>query len=256
MIVVRTHPLEDTALIAAALPEEPMIRAGDERQVRVALREAELAILGYRGRFLEEHLAELSRVATDFALAPVILVTDRAPRVARQTAAMSLAAVHWYEALDQLPESVDHARLTSALGDMARAVEGSSLPPKLSMALSLALRRTNDRPFKTVTALARTVGCAPVTIRQEFRAAAPEGYTAANFLAALIALRAMHLHRTGMAWKVVFAKLGYSRRAFERLLESWPGCGCKDLAFMHPRDLLARFVEERLIPVLGPLEAP
>jgi len=254
MIVVRTHPLEDAALIAAALPEEPMIRAADQRQVRVALREAELAILGYRGRFLEEHLAELSRVARDFALAPVILVTDRIPRVARQTATMSLAAVNWYEALDQLPETLDRVRLTSALEEMAQAVEGSRLPPKLRVALSLALRRANDLPFKTVEALATAAGCTPVTIRQEFRAAAPEGYTAANFLAALLALRAMHLHRTGMAWKAIFPELGYSRRAFERLLASWPSRGCKDLALMYPRELIARFLTERLAPILRRFE--
>jgi hypothetical protein len=46
MIVIRTHPLEDAALVAAALPDEECIHAPDERQVRVALRETNLAIFG------------------------------------------------------------------------------------------------------------------------------------------------------------------------------------------------------------------
>lgn len=251
MIVIRTHPLEDAALVAEALPDEECIHAPDERQVRVALREADLAIFGYRGRFLREHLAELSRVIRDFALSATILVTDRAPRVARLTASLQLGAILWYERLPELPNTLADVRLYHALERMAQAVERSNLPPKLRAALALALRRANDRPFLTLRALAKAVGCAPVTLRQEFRAVAPEGYTAVHFLEALVVLRAHHLSRTALPWKAIYPEFGWSRRAFERMLKHWPGIGCKDLAATASHDLLLRFVNERLDPILN-----
>jgi len=250
MIVVCTEPPEDarrlTGVLGAGKTEISVI--GEPGELPAALRDAECLILGYRGRFLEEHLAEVAQLVRRFPALPVILVTGREPRVARWLSDVRLASVLWYrDVWSRLPAAILDARNHTAFARLAAEVEASETPPALKRALLLAFLRGATVPFRLVKELAEAAGCSPVTVSQQFRACVGTDATLSGLLNGLIVLRAQHLRLTGLAWETLASDhLDVSRATLHRKVRVWPGCTLSELEFLPPRDLLARFAEERL----------
>lgn len=251
-IVCYAEPAEEMSTLTSPLEGFDVVRAEDERQIREALREANVLVLAVRGELSKAWRAMVARLRRAFPSVAFVLVTEREPTAAEWMVGLSFEALVWREqAAEDLEGGLARARASAAFEQMARAIESSDLPRGLRRALALALRRTLEDPFPTLQALADAVTHQLVTLRQEFAAHAPEGYTLGDFLSALHVLHAVHLRHTGLSWQAVAHSLGFTRRTLRRKATAWPKSGLKDLEALDPRHLLRHFVDEHLAPLLG-----
>lgn len=211
----------------------------------------ECLVFSCRSGLLAERIALLREVERKLPWVPVILVTDREIAIARLLSRVQVADLVWFEDVEsQLAARIESACGASALLQMAEKIRRSTAPPALRSAVAYSLREARRTPVRNVQALAAAVGCAPVTLFQQFQARARGRTTLNRFLGALAVLRAQQLRATGAKWKHVGAQLGLPRETLRRKAKRWPGCNLLDLERIPPDQLLAAFASEHFAPLL------
>lgn len=211
----------------------------------------ECLVFSSRSGLLAERIALLREVERKLPWVPVILVTDREIAIARLLSRVQVADLVWFEDVEsQLAARIESACGASALEQLAEKIRRSTAPPALRSAVAYSLRETRRTPVRNVQELAAAVGCAPVTLFQQFQARARGRTTLNRFLGALAILRAQQLRATGAKWKNVGARLGLPRETLRRKAKRWPGCNLLDLERIPPDQLLAAFASEHFTPLL------
>lgn len=211
----------------------------------------ECLVFSCRSGLLAERIALLRDVERKLPWVPVILVTDREIAIARLLSRVQVADLVWFEDVEsQLAARIESACGASALLQLAEKVRQSIGPPALRSALVYSLREARRTPVRNVQELAAAVGCAPVTLFQQFQARALGRTTLNRFLGALAILRAQQLRATGAKWKNVGAQIGLPRETLRRKARRWPGCNLVDLERIPPDQLFAAFASEHFAPLL------
>lgn len=211
----------------------------------------ECLVFSCRSGLLAERIALLRDVERRLPWVPVILVTDREIAIARLLSRVQVADLVWFEDVEsQLAARIESACGASALEQMAEKIRISTAPPALRSAVVYSLREARRTPVRNVQELAAAVGCAPVTLFQQFQARALGRTTLNRFLGALAVLRAQQLRATGAKWKEVSAQLGFPRETLRRKAKRWPGCNLLDLERIPSDQLLATFASEHFTPLL------
>lgn len=131
MIKILADSPDDGALIAKAID-------GDARIVTDSVRfangdgDVECRILGCRQPIPPERIELLRNIDRAAPWVPVILVTDRAPDVARRLSDVRVAAVVWFAELrTELEPGIAAARQSVPLLRLAERAEEAELPPAL-----------------------------------------------------------------------------------------------------------------------------
>ena len=178
--------------------------------------------------------------------APVIFVTDPAPEVARWLGESGVSDIVWFDDVrTELRPRVE------VLFGLAGEILGSTLPPALRNALAHSLRAATDRPVRNVGELADMLRRSPVTLSQAFRRSVSGEATLSSFLGALVILAAHRLRRSGLSWKIVSQRVGFTRPTLHVKSKKWPGLTLKELAQTPRQHLLAKFASDHVEPLIS-----
>ena len=211
----------------------------------------ECVVLGCRSPVPPGRFELVREIEEEVPWAPIIFVTDPAPGVAQWLGETGVSDIVWFDDVHSDLRSRIEARCrTAVLFALAAEVDRSTLTPALGSALAHSLRAAADRPLRNVKELADVLRRSPVTLSQAFRTSVTGEATLAQFLGALVILRAHQLRTSGLSWEVVGQRLGFTRPTLHLRSKKWPGRTLKQLARTPRQQLLAQFASDHLQPLL------
>ena len=204
-------------------------------------------------RYRPGRLQLVRAIEREVPWAPVILVTDPTPDIARWLGESGVSEIVWFEDVrTELRARIEALCRTAVLFGWAEEIQGSTLPPALRSALAHSLRAATDRPVRNVTELAAVLRCSPVTLSQAYRTSRHRATaTLGGFLGALVILRAHQLRTAGLRWEIVSQRLGFTRPTLHLKSKKWPGLTLKQLARTPRQQLIAKFVADHMQPLLN-----
>lgn len=121
-------------------------------------------------------------------------------------------------------------------------------PPALRTALAHGFRAATDRPVRSVRELAAATGYSPITLSKAFSRWQRGRSTLSQFLEALVILRVRQLRSSGMKWKRVGSRLGFTLETLRRKSKRCTGRTLVQLEKVPPDRLLTALVEQYLQP--------
>ena len=121
-------------------------------------------------------------------------------------------------------------------------------PPALRTALAHGFRAATDRPVRSVRELAAATGYSPITLSKAFSRWQRGRSTLSQFLEALVILRVRQLRSSGMKWKRVSSRLGFTLETLRRKSKRCTGRTLVQLEKVPPDRLLTALVEQYLQP--------
>lgn len=162
---------------------------------------------------------------------PTILVTARDPENLRHAASVCVAEIVWIEEVRrELPTVLDRVVRYDPLREAATALEHApGVPQRLREALLYACWA--ERAPRTVTALAKTVGCDRTTLCRQWRATgAAREMRLQDCLDWLFLMRAAQTRAAGVKWHAIADGLNVQLRSLARMARRLTGCGLGNLA--------------------------
>ena len=251
MIRVLADSSQDVALIAEAVGRAAQVVNGPGPCIRGDAH-VECVVLGCRSPVRPGRLQLVRAIEREVPWAPVILVTDPTPDIARWLGESGVSEIVWFEDVrTELRARIEALCRTAVLFGWAEEIQGSTLPPALRSALAHSLRAATDRPVRNVTELAAVLRCSPVTLSQAYRTSVTGDTTLGGFLGALVILKAHQLRAAGSSWKIVSQRLEFTRHTLHRKSKKWPGRTLKELARMPRQHLRAKLIVDHVQPLLN-----
>lgn len=188
---------------------------------------------------------------------PIVLVTRPEPEGLRLLKDLMVEEVIWLQELrHSLPVAVQRASTRHPLGAIAAEIQAADrLGPRLRSALVEACR--SSMPVHSVVDLAGRCGCDRRTLWRAWNAAGPvSGHVRLeDVLGWIILIHAISIRTSGRGWSAVAAQLAINERRMYRLSERLlhvPLCRASE---MGPRELVTRFRDEVISPLLCTLPA-
>ena len=250
MIRVLADSSHDAALITEAVGGAAQVVNGSGRFTGGDA-QVECVILGCRTPVPPGRIALVREIGRVMPWTPVILVTEPAPDIARWLGESAVSDIVWFDDVQtELRPRVDAQCRTAVLFAFAEEIEGAKLPPALRKALAHSFRAAADRPVRNVKDLADLLRRSPVTLAHAFRIRVPGSATLGGLLAALVILRAHQLRSSGLSWKIVSERLGFTRPTLHLKSKKWPGLKLRKLAETPRQRLLAKFASDHMQPLL------
>lgn len=232
------------ARVRASLGEQRCIVAHGHADLRQLAPKADALVV--EAREASRAIDVVRRIRHEHPLLPIIVIGGRetpnlrVPPTVSDEAVLAELEVHL-----RRPNTLSHlAGAPSALRALSKDyLENEAIRPALRRLLALAL--TTSPPPRTVNRLAQLLGCAPSTIRRQWRQSVnPSGLQRPkDLLDWLVLLNAVSTKRPGLNWRVVAASIGTHERTLSRLAVRLTGDTLASLYSRGGPQLFDRFAQ-------------
>ena len=245
MILVYCNLTRDQHRVRSALPanEIVVITSGWEQMLH-QLRDAWVAVilLPLLDEAQERRLREVGSMYVDARTPPVILLTRLEPENARRVRTASVDEVVWLREIDSIlwPTIRRVGLASSSLRfELARSLrESTELPHPLRRALQMAA--TERKPIRSISELARRVGCGRSTLERQWRLIARDDtrWRLEDFLAGGLLIRALELKTPTRSWCSVADEHGTFTSTISRIARRLALASLRELE-SHPARIRA-----------------
>jgi hypothetical protein len=233
------------------LPPEP--RTYDDRlREREALARARCLVFTFRVADLADWVERVRRIAGRVDVVPRVLVTDRPVQAAALLGGLRVNAMVTIPRLRAGSIELPYLDpLGGTFEGWARELEGSRNHPDLIVALAYALRQMPDHPVRGPKALEQATGLDRVQLSKYFREAVDGQHRFEEFLSALVVISARWKRGVGVTWRRIGADIGLHERTVRAKVPRWLDVPARDLVEADLSELLQRFDDAFLDPLIG-----
>lgn len=244
-----------SAELKSAAGETRIRLTSDWGEFRSRIRRARVLLVHLADPLIQALGKDLSAVARQYPLRPLILIIDRNPDTLRRLVLLNIPVgdIIWTDRVEaDLAGAIARAKRSGVLGAVSSMIEDANIRPRsLRRALAAAIR--SAPPPRRVSDLAKLAHCDRTALWRQWRRALAgrSRLSPTDFIGWVLLVQAVGLRHDRDSWTEVAVDLGIHEHTLARLAKRHCGLTLSQCDNFRYDELALRFKREVLYPMLG-----